>query len=872
MADLGQNWVNFRRDTGEIYRFAGVDTGPWVRNSDGDVSLRSTAATITGAATGNISLTSSTGTITLATAAQDLVLTGYTYVTMTATTQAAQIVSGKVDASGLSYGITLTTTGGAGIKILTSGSRGRFTVDVVDDILIRNTGSGAALSIAALGGALNLVSTTYTDIAASTDVQIRSVGGATKKILIGSTGETIYLGPQVLGTANPLVINTEPFRPDVGNVNGNVMTRVAGQWQGVTPSYISTTLTSAHILVGNVSNVATDVAVTGDVTISNAGVTAIGALKVTNAMLAGSIDLTTKVTGTLPVGNGGTGAATLTTKALMVGNGTSPIVSIPVGTDGQVLTGLTGLAPAFQSITGDITFSAAAAVAVTKIQGVAVKSGLTTTDGFVLSYVAANSRLELVSASAGGSSFADDVFFVTDNGDATKKLAFEVSGVTTATTRTLTVPNLSGTIALLTGAQTLDNKTLTTQNDITFASGSRLLDAPGDLSIQGASGVAITGGTGGQTTIQSSRASSTAIRILASGLLGNVTIESTNSGLMTMRSNGGGVTISDSLNGTITLTAGTNGIIQLSTTTTKKLKLQNVVIEPSGGVTGQVLRQDNAGDIVMGDAGRAGLIQEWAGSGIPTGWLLCDGSAVSRTTYADLFAVLIRTATITVTIATPAVISWASHGFALNDPVLFTNSGGALPTGITASTTYYVSELTSSGTFKIAAAPGGANINTSGTQSGTHTGKFQPWGVGDGSTTFNVPNISEKRVAGTGTTGTANALAGTGGATTHTHTNTLTVPNHVHTLNDNGYANIFARAATSNQIIFRRTTGASFTDTHTAAISGLATATAGVVQSNASTLGGITDNPTTAPALGGSVTAATGPVDPFVTLKYLIKT
>ena len=40
--------------------------------------------------------------------------------------------------------------------------------------------------------------------------------------------------------------------------------------------------------------------------------TTIGAGKVTNSMLAGSIDLTSKVTGTLPVANGGTGVATLT--------------------------------------------------------------------------------------------------------------------------------------------------------------------------------------------------------------------------------------------------------------------------------------------------------------------------------------------------------------------------------------------------------------------------------------------------------------------------------------------------------------------------------------------------------------------------------
>ena len=35
-----------------------------------------------------------------------------------------------------------------------------------------------------------------------------------------------------------------------------------------------------------------------------------------------------------------------------------------------------------------------------------------------------------------------------------------------------------------------------------------------------------------------------------------------------------------------------------------------------------------------------GGIMEFAGSTAPTGWLMCDGSAVSRTTYADLYAVI----------------------------------------------------------------------------------------------------------------------------------------------------------------------------------------------------------------------------------------
>ncbi len=48
-------------------------------------------------------------------------------------------------------------------------------------------------------------------------------------------------------------------------------------------------LPSAQILVGSAGNVATATAVTGDVTISNAGVTAIGAAKVTKAMLAATV-------------------------------------------------------------------------------------------------------------------------------------------------------------------------------------------------------------------------------------------------------------------------------------------------------------------------------------------------------------------------------------------------------------------------------------------------------------------------------------------------------------------------------------------------------------------------------------------------------
>jgi len=106
--------------------------------------------------------------------------------------------------------------------------------------------------------------------------------------------------------------------------------------------------------------VATAFLPTGDVTISNAGVTAIGALKVQTGMIAnGAVDLTSKVTGNLPVGNlnGGSGALATT---YWTGNGTW---STPAGTGVSTFSGgLTGLTPAIAT-SGPITLGGTLAVA-----------------------------------------------------------------------------------------------------------------------------------------------------------------------------------------------------------------------------------------------------------------------------------------------------------------------------------------------------------------------------------------------------------------------------------------------------------------------------------------------------------------------------
>jgi hypothetical protein len=94
------------------------------------------------------------------------------------------------------------------------------------------------------------------------------------------------------------------------------------------------------------------------------------------------------------------------------------------------------------------------------------------------------------------------------------------------------------------------------------------------------------------------------------------------------------------------------------------------------------------------------------------GW--CGAAAGATTIAAKTYAL-----TATMTIASPCVVTATGHGLTSGDPIQLTTSG-ALPTGLTAGTTYYAVVLDAN-TFNLAATLGGANINTSGTQSGTHT-------------------------------------------------------------------------------------------------------------------------------------------------------
>lgn len=84
---------------------------------------------------------------------------------------------------------------------------------------------------------------------------------------------------------------------------------------------------------------------------------------------------------------------------------------------------------------------------------------------------------------------------------------------------------------------------------------------------------------------------------------------------------------------------------------------------------------------------------------------------------------------VTISQASPAVITWAGHGLAVGQAVVF-SSTGSLPTGLTAGTTYYViANGLAANTFQVSATPGGTAVNTTAAGSGTHTAEAKPMGM-----------------------------------------------------------------------------------------------------------------------------------------------
>jgi hypothetical protein len=140
-----------------------------------------------------------------------------------------------------------------------------------------------------------------------------------------------------------------------------------------------------------------------------------------------------------------------------------------------------------------------------------------------------------------------------------------------------------------------------------------------------------------------------------------------------------------------------------------------------------------------------GVIEYWPTSDVPTGRLKCNGGSYNRSTYPDLFKVLVKSGTVTFTNGS-ANVGWTAHGRSVGDPVkLFTS--GSLPTNFAAGThglttagvNYVVKAVIDPNTITLAASVAGSAITAGSAGSGTHSAVVAPHGDGDGTATFTVP-------------------------------------------------------------------------------------------------------------------------------------
>lgn len=187
----------------------------------------------------------------------------------------------------------------------------------------------------------------------------------------------------------------------------------------------------------------------------------------------------------------------------------------------------------------------------------------------------------------------------------------------------------------------------------------------------------------------------------------------TNTNFLTMDTSGNMAAVTNVDGSTITNTANvlSVGVSALSGITGSQLS-------PTAGITGSQIATDTVSKSNLVVTGfNTGAVSPGQVGELPIG--------LSVSTTSTSYVTSTATKTATITIASPAVITITSFGsMFIGMPVVFSTTG-ALPTGITAGTYYYVLTIGGANTiFTISATPGGAAINTTGSQSGTQSANF----------------------------------------------------------------------------------------------------------------------------------------------------
>lgn len=477
-------WTDFTVDDADNLTITPVDAGPnssSLKNLqlnygkvvvDGTLTCNSllVAGTLYKATFSTASLTSDK-TLTIPNTTGTLITTGDTGTVTSTMIADGTIVNGDINASAAIAYSKLALTGSivnadigasaaiAYSKLSLSGSI--VNADISASAAIANSKlANSAITVnsasTSLGGSVTLYAGTTTLQTSSANQALTGISSVT---LPGATSGTVQLIPTAaVGTGTVLTIPA---------TTGTIITT------GDTGT-VTNTMLAGSIALTKLSSSTTTALGVGSIELGHATDTTIARVSAGVVSIEGVNIVTTSSTDTL------------TNKTL-----TSPTLTTPVlGTPSSgTLTNCTGL-----PVSG-ITASTTTALGVGSIElGHATdttlsrsSAGVLAVEGVVVPTISSTNTLT-------NKSLQDSTTYFVDDADSTKKMQFQLSGITTATTRTLTVPNTDGTITFGTG----------TANRIGYWSGTNTLTSNANFLFDGTNLVVGTTAADGKAYIYSS--------------------------------------------------------------------------------------------------------------------------------------------------------------------------------------------------------------------------------------------------------------------------------------------------------------------------------------------------------------------------------
>jgi len=414
--------LTYNSGTGEF----GTSAIPNSQLANDDVTIGSTAVALGATASTIAGLTSLTSNILIAGSGANAISINGSNSSINfegSTDDANETILTAADATGGDKTLTLPNETGT---ILTTAS------SIANSNLANSTITFGSASVA-LGSTVTGIS--VTNLQAITKLQVGAEGGA-GNIILQSSGITFEgatggadANETLLAVTDPTADRTITF-PDATGTVALLSTLSIASGSGLT--YNSSTGEFGTNAIPN-SQLANS-----SITIGGTGVALGGSITTFSGLSSVTADAVVTKTGGFRVIDSTDNTKQVAFDASAVSGSTTRTLAVPDVSDTLVLLGATQTLTNKTIALGSNTVTGALANGITATtQSASDNSTKVATTAYVDNQVTAGATNE----------FADNVFRVKDNSDASKKLAFECSGISGSTTRTMTVPNTDGTIS-----------------------------------------------------------------------------------------------------------------------------------------------------------------------------------------------------------------------------------------------------------------------------------------------------------------------------------------------------------------------------------------------------------------------------------------